>query len=188
MLAAGHWPAADQTLQLGVGQQDHQHLPAALGTALAQLVSQLPAGELSPARQCLHEGSDRVADRALIETVAVAELLAGDPLYPGTGQVEQPAGVLGPHEMPRGPQHVRAQDGTPVEEGRQVGLVRVRCARGHCPSRLTGVFCLHGQQRTYRLARRHGARRDQVLSSQPPASNIEVRHHAATLPDRTGTR
>jgi hypothetical protein len=32
-----------------VGQQDHQHLPAALDTALAQLVGQLRAGELSPA-------------------------------------------------------------------------------------------------------------------------------------------
>ena len=72
VLAAGDWPAADQALQLGVGQQDHQHLPAAPDTALAQLVSQLRAGELSPARQCLHDGSDRVADRALVEAVAVA--------------------------------------------------------------------------------------------------------------------
>ena len=71
VLAAGHRSAADQPVQLGVGQQDHQHLPAASGTTLAQFVGQLPAGELSPARQCLHDGSDRVADRALVEAVVV---------------------------------------------------------------------------------------------------------------------
>jgi hypothetical protein len=47
-----------------VGQQDHQHPPAALDTALAQLVSQLRAGELSSARLCLRDGGDRLVDRA----------------------------------------------------------------------------------------------------------------------------
>ena len=72
MLAAGDWPAADQPVQFGVGQQDHQHLPAALDTALTQFVSQLRAGELSPARQDVRDGSDRLADRALVEAVGVA--------------------------------------------------------------------------------------------------------------------
>ena len=82
--------------------------------------------------------------------------------------------------MPRGPQHVRAQNGAVVQEGRQIGLVRVRGARGHCPGRLTGVLGLDGQQRTDSVARRPGAGRDQVLSAQPPASNVEILHHAAT--------
>jgi hypothetical protein len=72
VLAASHWSAADQPVQLGVGQQNHQHLPAAPDTALVQFGSHLRAGELSPARQCLHDGSDRVADRALVEAVGVA--------------------------------------------------------------------------------------------------------------------
>jgi hypothetical protein len=49
-----------------VGQQDHQHLPAARDTAIAQLVSQLRAGELSSARQCLRDGGNRVADGTLV--------------------------------------------------------------------------------------------------------------------------
>lgn len=72
MLAAGDSSAADQPVQLGVGQQDHQHLPAAPDTALAQLLSQLRAGELSPARQDVRDGSDRLAGRALVEAVGVA--------------------------------------------------------------------------------------------------------------------
>ena len=72
MLAAGDSSAADQPVQLGVGQQDHQHLPAAPDTALAQLLSQLRAGELSPARQDVRDGSDRLVDRALVEAVGVA--------------------------------------------------------------------------------------------------------------------
>ena len=71
MLAAGDSSAADQPVQFGVGQQDHQHLPAALDTALAQLVSQLRAGELSPVRQCLHDGGDRAVDGTLVEAVGV---------------------------------------------------------------------------------------------------------------------
>jgi hypothetical protein len=43
-----------------VGEQDHQHLPAALDTALVQLVSQLRAGELPSARQRLRDGGDRL--------------------------------------------------------------------------------------------------------------------------------
>jgi hypothetical protein len=78
---------------------------------------------------------------------------------------------------------VRAQDGAVVQEARQIGLVRVQRARGHRPSRLTGVLRLDGQQRTDSLARRHRAGRDQALSAQPPASNVEILHHAATLPD-----
>ena len=142
--ALGDSPAADQPVQLGVGQQDHQHLSAAVDTALAQLGSQLCAGQLSPARQDLRDGSDRLVDRALVKAVGGAELLAGDPPYAGTGQVEQPADVLGPHEVPRGPQHVRAHDGAVVQEGRQIGLVRILGARGHCPGRLSGVLCLDG--------------------------------------------
>ena len=72
VLAVGDPAAADQPVQLGVGQQDHQHLPAALDTALAQLVRQLRAGELSPARQDLRDGGDRLADRALVEAVGIA--------------------------------------------------------------------------------------------------------------------
>jgi hypothetical protein len=72
VLAAGDSSAADQPVQLGVGQQDHQHLPAAPDTALAQLLSQLRAGELSPARQDVRDGSDRLAGRALVEAVGVA--------------------------------------------------------------------------------------------------------------------
>jgi hypothetical protein len=64
-----------------VGQQDHQHLPAALDTAFAQLVRQLRAGELSSAGQCLHGGGDRVVDGTLVEAVGFARLLAGDPPY-----------------------------------------------------------------------------------------------------------
>ncbi len=181
MLAVHASSAADQPVQLGVRQQDHQHLPAARDTALAQLVSQLRAGELPSARQCLRDGGDRLVDRTLVEAVAVAQLLAGDPPHAGTCQVEQPADVLGPHEVPRRPQHVRAEDGAVAQERRQIGLVRLLCARGHCPSRLTGVFCLDGQQRTDSLARRHGVRPHQVLTAQSPAGNVEILDHAATL-------
>ena len=69
VLAVDDASAADQPAQLGVGQQDHQHLPAARDTALAQLVGQLRAGELSSARQCLRDGGDGVLDRALVEAV-----------------------------------------------------------------------------------------------------------------------
>jgi hypothetical protein len=72
VLAAGDSPAADQPAQLRMGQQDHQHLPAARDAALAHLVSQLRAGELPPARQCLRDGGDRAADRTLVEAVGVA--------------------------------------------------------------------------------------------------------------------
>ena len=37
VLAVGDSSAADQPVQLGVGQKDHQHLPVAPDTALAQL-------------------------------------------------------------------------------------------------------------------------------------------------------
>ena len=72
MFAAGDSSAADQPVQLGMGQQDHQHLPAAPDTALTQFVSQLRAGELSPARQDVRDGSDRLFDRALVEAVGIA--------------------------------------------------------------------------------------------------------------------
>src|SRR5262249_32483315 len=45
------------------------------------------------------------------------------------------------------------------------------------------VLRLNGQQRTDNLTCRHREGRDQVLTAQPPASNVEVLHHAATLPD-----
>ena len=83
MLAVGDFFAADQPAQLGVGQQDHQHLPAARDTALAQLVSHLHAGELPSARQGLHHSGDRVVDGTLVKAVGVMELQAGDPLYAG---------------------------------------------------------------------------------------------------------
>jgi hypothetical protein len=72
VLAAGDSSAADQPVQFGVGQQDHQHLPAARDTAFAQLVSQLRASELSSARQCLRNGSDRLVDGTLAKAVGVA--------------------------------------------------------------------------------------------------------------------
>jgi hypothetical protein len=53
-----------------------------------QLVSQLRAGELSPAGQCLHDCGHGVLDRGLVESMGVAQLLAGNPPHPRTGQVE----------------------------------------------------------------------------------------------------
>jgi hypothetical protein len=72
VLAINDSSAADQSVHLGVGQQDHQQLPAARDTSLAQLVSQLRAGELPSARQCLHDGGDRLVDGALVEAVDAA--------------------------------------------------------------------------------------------------------------------
>jgi hypothetical protein len=72
VLAAGDSSAADEPTQLGVGQQDHQHLPSAPETVLAQFISQLRAGELSSARQDLRDGRERLVDRGLVEAVGVA--------------------------------------------------------------------------------------------------------------------
>jgi pimeloyl-ACP methyl ester carboxylesterase len=72
VLAVGDPPAADQPAQLGVGQQQHQQLPAAPDANLAQLVSQLRAGEVAPARQDLQDRGDGLVNRALVEAVRVA--------------------------------------------------------------------------------------------------------------------
>jgi hypothetical protein len=72
VLAVDDASAADQPVQLGVGQQDHQHLPVARDTALAQLVSKLRAGELSLARQRLRDRGDRPLERALVHAVGGA--------------------------------------------------------------------------------------------------------------------
>lgn len=66
---------ADQPVKLGVGQQDHQHLPAAPDTALAQLVSQPRAGELSSTRQCLRDARDGVLNRSLVEIHPISHWL-----------------------------------------------------------------------------------------------------------------
>jgi hypothetical protein len=119
---------------------------------------------------------------ALVQAMGVAQLLAGHPPYPGTGQPQQPAGVLGQHEMPRRPQHVRAHDGAVIQQSRQLGLVRVLGTRGHRPPRLTGILGLDGQQRTNSLARRTSTGPHQVLTAQPPPGNLKIPHAAATLP------
>jgi hypothetical protein len=66
------------------------------------------------------------------------------------------ADVLGLHEVPDGPQHVRTQDGAVVEERGQIALIRVLRARGHRPGRLTGGSLRRRPRRTDNLARRDG--------------------------------
>ena len=72
VLAVDDCAAADQPVKLGVGEQDHQQLPAALDTPLAQFVGQLGAGELPSARQGLGESVDGLVDRPLVEAVGFA--------------------------------------------------------------------------------------------------------------------
>ena len=88
VLAVDEASAADQPVQLDVGQQDHQHLPSGLDATIAQLVGQLCPGELRPTHQCLRDGAHGVLNRALVEPMGGTQLLAGDPLHPRTGQVE----------------------------------------------------------------------------------------------------
>jgi hypothetical protein len=76
VLAVDDASTADQPAQLGVRKQDHQQLsavlPAARDTALAQLVGQLAAAELSSACQGLRDGAYRLVDGALVEAVGGA--------------------------------------------------------------------------------------------------------------------
>jgi hypothetical protein len=90
---AGTWPQRRQAGRgggsrgPGVGRRDTSAKPSlaadpgqaraliapgpARDTAIAQLVSQLRAGELSSARQCLRDGGNRVADGTLVQAVGV---------------------------------------------------------------------------------------------------------------------
>jgi hypothetical protein len=58
-----------------MGHQEHQRLPTAVDAALAQLLRQLRAGQLSPAGQCLQDGVHGLVDRAIVETVPGAQPL-----------------------------------------------------------------------------------------------------------------
>ena len=133
-----------------------------------------------PRGQCPGDRVKRPGGGRLVESVSGAQLLTGDPPYPRSGQVEQPADVLGPHEVPRRSQHMGPQDRAVIQHPRQVSVIRVRGARGHGPPRLTRVLGLHRQQRADHLACRQGMRPDQVLAAQPPPGNIHVPHHTAT--------
>lgn len=158
VLAVGWASAADQPVQLGVRQQDHEQLPVVLDAALAQFVAELGAGEVAAVGQRPHDRGHGVRDRRFVEAVRGAQLLAGDPAHPGTCQVEQPAEVIGQHEVPRRAQHMGAQHRAAVQQVRQLGLVRALGARSHRPARLASVLRLHREQRTHHVTRRRGVR------------------------------
>lgn len=178
MFAVRRPPAADQPFQLGVGQQQHQHLPAVLDAVLAQRIGQLPAGQVPAGPQRQRDRVQRGGGGSLVDAVSVAQPLADDPPYPRPGHVQQPAEVLVPHEMPGRPQHVRPQHRPVIKQPRQVRVIRIHGAAGHGPPGLTGVLRLHGQHRADHFARRGGMRPDQELAAQPPPRNVHVPHHA----------
>src|SRR5438067_2563116 len=92
------------------------------------------------------------------------------------GELEHPANVARRDEVPRRPQHVRAQDPPFVDLPFDLGVGDVSGALSQRPLRAGVVLCLHSAKRPHHFARARRTSRRQELARQSPATDVFVRH------------
>ena len=174
--------AANECLELEVGEQDHQRLA---------LISN-PASASTPAKSARARSADRAPrargpraiERAVVQRVHRTQLLLGRPAHPRCGEVDQPDDVIGGDVVPRRAQHVGPHHAAVIEQPGEICTVRRRRPRRHGPRRLRRILRLDREQRPDHLGCSPHMRRDQMLGAEAPACEVTIAEHVSgTAPD-----
>ena len=173
VLFAATRPADQDAVELRVHEQMGKPLADRRDAHRGEHSAKLRTSEGAPPAERPLKGGVGTGDQPRLDLELAATPGEGR-AQPRRGQLEQPADVLGNHEVPRGAHDVGAQDSAVVVETIDVGLGREAAALSESPLGRRVVLGLHSAQSPHGLDRRRERLPDEPLGAQSPGS--DVRH------------
>ena len=167
--------AAEQRLGLGARGDEREGRSSGGEPDLLQVIPQLGAGAGPIGGDCVDDRVDRCGQRAIVD-LGRPLALAVEGTQARSRELREPDDIVGPDEVPRGAEHVEAQDVAPVERVVERESGHRTAARRDRPARLGVVLGLHGEERT---DDRSGVRRggpSEVLGGEAPPCEIAILH------------
>src|SRR5919199_3512447 len=163
--------ATQQALQFGA----HQNVTQAAGlgddAGLREAARELRTGQMPTALERADERLKRSLEHRRVKSLAPLAMGAHGE-HARTGQLQHPADVGRPYEVPRRPQHVRAHDRAGIEGVLQIRLGRVAGPLGDGPLRRTVVLRLDRAQPANHFVRGRAGTTNQALVVHAPASDV----------------
>ncbi len=182
VLLADPRTAADERVELGGHEEVRQPLPLDADAGGAEHAGGLGAGQPVPAAQRREEGAGAPPQRLIVQPeLGVPARVPCADARRGRGQ--QPADVGRQHEVPRRPQHVRAQDRAGAEGALHLLVRSAGHARAQGPLGRPVVLGLDRPEEADGLLGRRAGHAGQALRAQPACDDIpaRVRVHPSPL-------